>query len=87
MLAARARTIKRVQNAIRKKYGKKYRVQAFGSTAYGVSTAKSDLDLVVIVSYPSNRVALWRLIPLAKDSARMNGFPPDTQLTGLPGGS
>jgi hypothetical protein len=50
VLEARYRTIKRVENAIRQKYGRQYVVKAFGSTEYGISTAKSDLDLVVVVS-------------------------------------
>ena len=48
---ARAKTILRVQQAIRKRFGNEYSVECFGSTRYGVSTATSDLDLVVIVRY------------------------------------
>jgi DNA polymerase sigma len=57
VLKARASTIRHVQYVIRAKYGAKYRVEAFGSTEYGVSTASSDLDLVIIVSHLSCRIA------------------------------
>ena len=30
-------------------YGKDYRVELFGSTAYGVDSPTSDLDLVIVV--------------------------------------
>lgn len=57
VLKERARTIYRVQAIIQKRYGQNYSVKAFGSTEYGVSTAKSDLDLVVIVSHLSREAA------------------------------
>lgn len=46
----RAQTIQRVHEAIYSKFGHQYSVQLFGSTRYGVDNARSDLDLVVIVS-------------------------------------
>lgn len=49
VLEARHATIDRINRAILKKYGGKYSVRAFGSTEYGVSGEKSDLDLVIIV--------------------------------------
>jgi predicted nucleotidyltransferase len=45
----RSSTIARVEGVIQRAFNKKYRVQVFGSTAYGVDTLTSDLDLVVIV--------------------------------------
>ena len=50
VLGLRRQTIRRVQEAIQSKFGPKYRVRAFGSTQYGVSTPKSDLDLAIVVS-------------------------------------
>jgi hypothetical protein len=47
---ARAETIRRIQRVIQQRYGRQYRVELFGSTRYGVSSPKSDLDLVIIVS-------------------------------------
>ena len=49
VLGARIATIYRINWAVRRKYGDKYTVRAFGSTEYGVSGEKSDLDLVIIV--------------------------------------
>ncbi|KAJ7267496.1 hypothetical protein C8J57DRAFT_1327862 [Mycena rebaudengoi] len=48
VLASRARTLFRVQDAIRRKYGKEYSVQLFGSTRYGISSSNSDLDMVLL---------------------------------------
>jgi hypothetical protein len=63
-------------------------VEAFGSTEYGVSNANSDLDLVIIVSFLCMTVPIDAYIILyAKDPDRMEGFPPGTSLTKLPGGS
>ncbi|KAI0066914.1 hypothetical protein BV25DRAFT_1820028 [Artomyces pyxidatus] len=44
----RATTLARVSAAIQRQYGMRYRVEIFGSTQYGVDSARSDLDLVVI---------------------------------------
>ncbi|KAI0260766.1 hypothetical protein BC834DRAFT_845969 [Gloeopeniophorella convolvens] len=44
----RRKTIAKVANAIQVTFGPKYRVEAFGSTQYGVDAQTSDLDLVVI---------------------------------------
>ena len=52
VFAARARTISRVQKVIKEKYGDTYFIESFGSTRYGVSSATSDLDLVVMVKLP-----------------------------------
>lgn len=49
VLGARSATIYRINWAVQKKYGDKYTVRAFGSTEYGVSGEKSDLDLMIIV--------------------------------------
>ncbi|EJD07901.1 uncharacterized protein FOMMEDRAFT_138017 [Fomitiporia mediterranea MF3/22] len=48
VLANRERTIKRVERAIRKRYGNQYTVECFGSTQYGVDSPTSDLDLVIL---------------------------------------
>ncbi|KAF8576340.1 hypothetical protein K439DRAFT_1640587 [Ramaria rubella] len=48
VLAARQKTILRVQNAIRNRFGPEYSIELFGSTRYGVSSATSDLDLVIM---------------------------------------
>ncbi|PFH51657.1 hypothetical protein AMATHDRAFT_58801 [Amanita thiersii Skay4041] len=45
--AARLETLKRVDTLIKAKFGKKYSVSMFGSSSYGVSSASSDLDLVI----------------------------------------
>ncbi|KIJ56368.1 hypothetical protein M422DRAFT_23649 [Sphaerobolus stellatus SS14] len=45
---ARAATIARVESALRNRFGQDYRVLPFGSTQYNVSTASSDIDLVVL---------------------------------------
>ncbi|KAF5348716.1 hypothetical protein D9758_006750 [Tetrapyrgos nigripes] len=45
---ARKETLGRVQNAISEGFGKKYRVEIFGSIRYGVCSPRSDLDLVII---------------------------------------
>ncbi|KAL0958931.1 hypothetical protein HGRIS_014247 [Hohenbuehelia grisea] len=41
-------TLFRVQNAIKSAFGREYRVEIFGSALYGVTSAKSDLDMVII---------------------------------------
>ncbi|KAJ6567718.1 hypothetical protein DFH09DRAFT_918693 [Mycena vulgaris] len=46
--SSRRTTLYKVQSAIRQKYGKKYSVELFGSTRYGISSASSDLDMVVL---------------------------------------
>ncbi|KAK0444215.1 uncharacterized protein EV420DRAFT_1007345 [Desarmillaria tabescens] len=48
ILRQRRETVKRVQNIIRQEYGNMYSVEQFGSTRYGISSANSDLDLVLI---------------------------------------
>lgn len=48
----RRRTIAKVESSIRSHFGQGYRVEAFGSTQYGVDGPTSDLDLVVIVGIP-----------------------------------
>lgn len=49
VLQARKETIERVKHVIKNNFGNELRVYAFGSTEYGVSTAASDLDLIVLV--------------------------------------
>lgn len=49
---ARERTISRVQMAINATFGGTYFLESFGSTRYGVSSATSDLDLVIMVTLP-----------------------------------
>ncbi|KAF7979337.1 hypothetical protein HWV62_42757 [Athelia sp. TMB] len=44
----RRHTLARVQEAVSWRYGDTYTVQMFGSAAYGVCDAKSDLDLVIV---------------------------------------
>ncbi|KLO18255.1 hypothetical protein SCHPADRAFT_126698 [Schizopora paradoxa] len=41
-------TIFLVNEAVRKRYGHNYHVECFGSTRYGVDSATSDLDLVIV---------------------------------------
>ena len=49
-LQAREITLRKVQSAIDEHFGEgNYRVSCFGSTAYGLDDAKSDMDLVVLV--------------------------------------
>ena len=50
MLASRQMTLDAVQRVIRKNYGNEYSVELFGSTRYGISSASSDLDMVILVS-------------------------------------
>ncbi|KAF7968865.1 hypothetical protein HWV62_29190, partial [Athelia sp. TMB] len=50
----RRHTLARVQAAVSWRYGDTYTVQMFGSAAYGVCDAKSDLDLVIVVSFVWN---------------------------------
>lgn len=45
----RQRTIAKVENSIRNRFGQEFRIGTFGSTQYGVDGRNSDLDLVVIV--------------------------------------
>ncbi|KAG8892907.1 hypothetical protein FRC01_013889, partial [Tulasnella sp. 417] len=45
---ARQRTIHRVDQVIRSTFGEKYLVQCFGSTQYGVDSATSDLDMIIL---------------------------------------
>lgn len=40
-----------VQDALQKAFGTDYRVELFGSTRYGISSAKSDLDMVLLVRF------------------------------------
>lgn len=53
VLAARARVLRRLRTAINRRYGSKYSVEQFGSTVYGVDSAASDMDLVLLVSSTS----------------------------------
>lgn len=39
-----------VDHVIRSTFGEKYLVQCFGSTQYGVDSATSDLDMIILVS-------------------------------------
>ncbi|KAG8951400.1 hypothetical protein FRC04_006171 [Tulasnella sp. 424] len=48
ILAARQRTIVTVDQVIRSTFGEKYLVQCFGSTQYGVDSATSDLDMIIL---------------------------------------
>jgi len=41
-------TIARVNEVVKKHYGRNYHVECFGSTRYGVDSATSDLDLVIV---------------------------------------
>ena len=49
---ARKSTLLRLRNLVYRNYGDGYTVELFGSTRYGVSSANSDLDLVLIVRLP-----------------------------------
>ncbi|KAF8201099.1 hypothetical protein K438DRAFT_635992 [Mycena galopus ATCC 62051] len=51
VLASRNQTLFAVQDAIQKGFGQEYKVEIFGSTRYGVSSANSDLDMVVLDPY------------------------------------
>lgn len=46
----RQRTLAKIASTIQSNFGSEYRIEAFGSTQYGVDGQTSDLDLVVIVS-------------------------------------
>ncbi|KAJ7621163.1 hypothetical protein FB45DRAFT_928543 [Roridomyces roridus] len=48
VIVSRSLTVRAVEKAIQKQYGSGYVVDTFGSTRYGISTASSDLDLVVL---------------------------------------
>ncbi|KAF8958406.1 hypothetical protein BDZ97DRAFT_1445656 [Flammula alnicola] len=57
ILRVRDQVKARVERAIQSTFGRKYRVQYFGSTRYGVSHSNSDLDLVVVdPDYPQGFV-------------------------------
>ncbi|KAF8634022.1 hypothetical protein AX17_004287 [Amanita inopinata Kibby_2008] len=45
---ARRATMRRVEDTIKAEYGRHYCVRLFGSSSYGVSSALSDLDLVIV---------------------------------------
>ncbi|KAJ7100601.1 hypothetical protein B0H15DRAFT_816648 [Mycena belliarum] len=45
---SRRETLLAVQNVVRKAYGGEYSVEIFGSIRYGISSASSDLDLVIL---------------------------------------
>ena len=59
VLARRERTISDLRNVLALKYGEQYQVQAFGSTVYGVSTEKSDLDLIIMVRHGHSQFAAY----------------------------
>ncbi|KAJ7254667.1 hypothetical protein B0H12DRAFT_1114727 [Mycena haematopus] len=46
--ASRKQTLFAVQNAIQSAFGREYTVELFGSTRYGISSPKSDLDMVIL---------------------------------------
>ncbi|KAJ7853540.1 hypothetical protein B0H14DRAFT_783785 [Mycena olivaceomarginata] len=48
VLQSRRQTLFMVQDALQKAFGTDYRVELFGSTRYGISSAKSDLDMVLL---------------------------------------
>lgn len=87
VFAARARTISRVQRVIKAKFGGTYFVECFGSTQYGVSSATSDLDLVVMVKLHFNPFQCWLIVsfPLFQDSSFKTGFSPKFRRAQLPG--
>ena len=75
--------MRRVQDFVHRTYGTNYRVELFGSTAYGVDSPTSDLDLVIVVRscfHPRSP----GLPNLDQDTQRMDGFPPSLNLAGLP---
>lgn len=81
--ARRKITLARVQTAIQKRYKipgvVDYQVHPFGSTAYGVCSASSDLDLVIVVSV-SFSVAWWMLIIVfQQDRSMPNGYSPGAE--------
>ena len=47
----RSKTIQRIQSIVTKKFGVGLRVEVFGSTRYGVDSAASDLDVVIVVRF------------------------------------
>jgi hypothetical protein len=57
VLAARDSFLARLTTAIRSRYGAQYTVALFGSTAYGVSGAGSDLDVSVVRLFVSHAVS------------------------------
>ncbi|KAF8513086.1 hypothetical protein JB92DRAFT_2925360 [Gautieria morchelliformis] len=77
VLAARMQTISRVQKVIKDKFGAAYFVESFGSTRYGVSSATSDLDLVIMDPrfqtgfHPKNRPSQLPAVYDVKQVARM----------------
>ncbi|KAJ8503010.1 hypothetical protein ONZ45_g11236 [Pleurotus djamor] len=62
----RRSTVQRVDVAIRRAFGEHFRVELFGSTFYGVSSAKSDLDLVIVDSLRMNGFPPSMTLPLPK---------------------
>jgi len=48
----RQRTVGKIASSIAGHFGPAYRIEAFGSTQYGVDGLTSDLDLVIIVGTP-----------------------------------
>ncbi|ESK88683.1 poly polymerase cid13 [Moniliophthora roreri MCA 2997] len=48
VMKAREFTLQRVQEALSRRFSKSYRAALFGGTVYGVSTPKSDLDIVIL---------------------------------------
>lgn len=80
---ARSTTIRKVQDIVHRNFGNGYRVELFGSTSYGVDTATSDLDLVIMVRlrfYLRSHLSLNS----GQDGNRMDGFPPSLDLGSLP---
>ncbi|GJJ13025.1 hypothetical protein Clacol_007274 [Clathrus columnatus] len=58
-------TISRIEKVIRKEFGSHFHVLNFGSTRYGVSTASSDLDLVIMLY---TLLGMWEMLWLPIDS-------------------
>ena len=75
--------MRKIQDTIRQNYGTSYRVELFGSTAYGVDSPTSDLDLVIVVRF-SFRPHLSASQKFDQDTNRMDGFPPSLDLAKLP---
>lgn len=55
-LSARELTRHRVFGVVRINFGAQYSVECFGSTEYGVASATSDLDMVILVSGSQSNV-------------------------------
>jgi predicted nucleotidyltransferase len=68
---------------LRDRYGPQYTVELFGSTAYGVSSASSDLDVSVVsphlVSTTERTLSAFKI-----DGDRPDGFAPDVDMENLP---